>query len=257
MPGIYEQSDNGKKSYFAVIGRRIVPLGEDVVEKLRKFCLKYGYSWIDLVENWMTSTDKTADGLANLIAEWKREEEAERRKRRVQLKPQLEKQAEQSSAAEVFEGSDGSITRRYLTRLEQLGDEGRIAAELFRVQKSSSRAKVYRGKNGGKYRDHAYDRKSEAMERLTERLGTSDRFRWGWKLDPESGVPWVLYVDLPQGQVSFHSLERGNGPDYPGDWDRKHVSASRILEFCDSLLNFDIEQRCGRGQITREQANTG
>ena len=39
---------------------------------------------------------------------------------------------------------------------------------------------------------------------------------WGWKQDPATiNYPWVLYVDLPTGQVSYHSQFRGEGPDYP------------------------------------------
>ena len=30
---------------------------------------------------------------------------------------------------------------------------------------------------------------------------------------------WVLYIDLPGGQVSYHAATRHPGPDYPGEWD--------------------------------------
>ena len=75
------------------------------------------------------------------------------------------------------------------------------------------------------------------MRRLCGVLQTTHRRRWGWKADPgQDFAPWVLYVELPQGQVSFHSLERGEGPDYPSDWDQQYESESRILTYCDSLL---------------------
>jgi hypothetical protein len=38
------------------------------------------------------------------------------------------------------------------------------------------------------------------------------------------------------GQVSFHSGSRGQGPDYPGEWDRSHASAQRIVNYCEDLL---------------------
>ena len=42
---------------------------------------------------------------------------------------------------------------------------------------------------------------------------------------------WVLYVELPAGQVSFHSPTRGTGPDYTRDWDQQHASEERIIAF--------------------------
>jgi hypothetical protein len=41
---------------------------------------------------------------------------------------------------------------------------------------------------------------------------------FGWKV--EGGhVPFVVYFDLPTGQVSFHCKVRGQGPNYSGQWD--------------------------------------
>jgi len=61
---------------------------------------------------------------------------------------------------------------------------------------------------------------------------------YGWKRDPLAFTnPWVLYVDLPNGQVSFHSPARGEGPDYAGEWDAMHASEERILAFCDGVTN--------------------
>lgn len=56
--------------------------------------------------------------------------------------------------------------------------------------------------------------------------------RWGWKPDPtQRHAKFVLSVDLPNGQVSFHSPVRHVGPDYEGEWD-----GERIIEFCESVL---------------------
>ena len=100
-------------------------------------------------------------------------------------------------------------------------------------------------------RDRDYARKDEALRRAVQLLADLD-LRWGWQRDdPEpyedecwpcagtgkedgracwscggDGVyrrprppMWVLYLDLPTGQVSFHAPARGPGPDYPGEWD--------------------------------------
>lgn len=231
-PAIYEQSVNKEKSYFAVVGKRVVCLDQTLVKELGSFCSKHKVSWPCLVEQWMKSGNKTADGLTTVMADFKRKKEKARREDRAQRKPALAQRVEEASAVDIFHGSDGQLTRMYLARLEGLVEEGKIAAELFRAQKSSARAKQY----PGRFKDYAYDRKSEVLEKLTAQLEAYGRFQWGWKSDPNQPyAPWVLYIDLPQGQVSFHALDRGDGPDYPGDWDRQHVSSERILQFCDSL----------------------
>ncbi len=143
----------------------------------------------------------------------------------------------------VYEGSNGAETRSYCCSLEKTGQLGKIAAQLFRTQKASARAKVYRGgirtKSHDKisYSDLAYMRKGECMSKLCELLdATPCSLRWGWGRDAKQKfASHVLYVDLPQGQVSFHSLERYCGPDYPDSWDGEHQSEERILRFCDQV----------------------
>ncbi len=143
------------------------------------------------------------------------------------------------SARSVFEQNDGDVTKAYYAELAALGPDGQVAVALFRAQKRSSRAKEYRP---GKFRRAAYDVKSWSMGevvRLVAEHGEKLGIRCGWKADPstrfDNGDSWVLYVDLPQGQVSFHSPTRLSGPDYPGDWCGEKCSAERILAFCDSV----------------------
>jgi hypothetical protein len=140
----------------------------------------------------------------------------------------------------VFEGSSGEATTALYDDLRQLGAAGAVAVELFRAQKSSSRAKVYRG---GGYKGKAYDRKQWAMTNLAIALAELSfderkRLAWGWQQDPKQQYhSWVLYVDLPNGQVSFHTAERGEGPIYRGDWDGiKDMSATRICRFIADLF---------------------
>ena len=54
-------------------------------------------------------------------------------------------------------------------------------------------------------------------------------------------MPWVVYIDIPQGQVSFHSPDRYIGPDYMGEWDGSHMSEERILSYCDRVLSSTSE----------------
>ncbi len=149
------------------------------------------------------------------------------------------------NALEVYAGSDGELTRRYYAELQKRGPLGVVAVNLFRAQKCSARAKKYRGgiRGVGSYRGMAYERKDWAIQQLCDALvahGAQLGIRFGWAKDPAQ--PWhddVLYIDLPQGQVSFHSGRRHAGPDYPGQWDGQHVSAERIIAFCDTVFARD------------------
>jgi hypothetical protein len=139
----------------------------------------------------------------------------------------------------VYQGSNGDATRALYVRLEALGAAGTIAVNLFRAQKSSERAKVYRG---GGYRGMAYDRKQWSLDNLCTALAEHAAalgIEWGWGEDSETiGFTQVLYVELPTGQVSFHAPTRGTGPDHARPWDgRKGQSPDRIIRFVARLLD--------------------
>jgi hypothetical protein len=143
------------------------------------------------------------------------------------------------NAYEIFEGSDGEATKALYARLETYGPLGIVALNLFRAVKCSTRAKGYRRRA---HRSSAYDRKQWSMDNLCQALADHAArltIRHGWKQDPAQEFHnWVLYVDLPTGQVSFHAAARGLGPDYPGDWDRvKDASAQRIVAWVQRILS--------------------
>jgi hypothetical protein len=153
----------------------------------------------------------------------------------------------QPKAAVVYAGSNGEVTRAYYAELEKRGPLGMVAMNLFRAQKCSARAKVYRGRG---FKREAYDRKNWSLGLLCTYLGlyggskhcADPMIPYGWKRDPNTpGFEWVLYVDLPQGQVSFHAATRGEGPDYPGEFCGQHLSAERIIDFCDAMFNRAVE----------------
>lgn len=138
----------------------------------------------------------------------------------------------------IYEGADGEATTALYRRLAALGPAGAVAVELFRAQKASSRAKVYRG---GGYRGMAYDRKGWAIGNLCRVLtdhGDALAITWGWAEDPAQGYHrWVLTAELPTGQVSFHAGARGAGPDYGAGWDGvRGAGADRICRWCARLL---------------------
>jgi hypothetical protein len=146
----------------------------------------------------------------------------------------------------IFHGSDGAATKALYAELEKRGPLGRIAVSLLRAEKASERAKVYRGgvRGLGSYRSLAYSKKDFSIQQLCLLLHTHAPalgIEWGWKADPKmeaSGDPHdqVLYCDLPQGQVSFHSSQRYVGSEYAGQWDGKHMSQARILSFAEHVM---------------------
>jgi hypothetical protein len=141
------------------------------------------------------------------------------------------------TAIEIYAGSDGDATKQFYAHLEGYGPRGIVALNLFRASKCSARAKLYRRR---RHKASAYDRKNWSLENLVAVLlqhADALGIVWGWKLDPtESFAEWVLYVELPAGQVSFHSTVRMSGPDYAGEWDRvKDAQAMRVIKFCDRI----------------------
>jgi hypothetical protein len=148
------------------------------------------------------------------------------------------------TAYEVYHQQNGDLTRAYYADLNKRSPRGELAVALFRAQKRSARAKDYRP---GKFRRAAYDVKNWSLAEITRVLlkykGILD-ITWGWGEDRSTpGFEWVLYVDLPAGQVSFHAAERGEGPDYAGEWDGcRGTSAGRVLAFCR-----DVEEHDGKG----------
>lgn len=148
------------------------------------------------------------------------------------------------TASMVYRTSNGALTTRFYRLLKQRGPWGEIAAALFKAQKASKRAKKYgpyAGVNGSSFRDLSYGRKGQALKELCDLLEKNFAgadLHWGWKKDGANQLPpWVFYVELPQGQVSFHSHDRFSGPDYKGQWDgMRGASEERVIDFCDSIM---------------------
>jgi hypothetical protein len=64
-----------------------------------------------------------------------------------------------------------------------------------------------------------YARKDQCLQAAVSIAMECPDLKWGWQVDPITpAYPHVVYFDLPQGQVSFHAQERGEGPEYAGTW---------------------------------------
>jgi hypothetical protein len=148
---------------------------------------------------------------------------------------------------EVYNGSDGAATTALYEQLRARGPIGHVAECIFRAQKKSSRAKVY----SRRYRSMSYEDKTSSMSQLVKMLdkhGADLGFRYGWKPDPAvvfgDRASFVLYVDIPAAfgpgivrQVSFHAPERGEGPEYPGEWDGiRGASEQRVIDLAAYVL---------------------
>ncbi len=143
----------------------------------------------------------------------------------------------------VYDGSDGDATRTLYDQLTKLGPLGIIGVNLFRAQKNSARAKVYRGgiRGKGSFKAMAYERKAWAMDNLARALSEHAQdagITWGWGVDEsEAKHSTVLYIDLPTGQVSFHTEHRSVGPEYAGKWDGvRNASIGRVCAWIAILL---------------------
>lgn len=149
---------------------------------------------------------------------------------------------------QIYAGSDGEATKALYARLELLGPIGVIALNLFRAHKASARAKLYRGgvRGRGSFRSMAYERKQYGIDNLAAALSShAEALAWGWAEDPKQEFHrWVLYVELPTGQVSFHTADRGDGPDFVGHWDGiKEQGSIRICRWIAWLFDPSLVAR--------------
>lgn len=138
----------------------------------------------------------------------------------------------------IYAGSDGADTMALYAFLTAAGPLGAVARDIFRAQKCSTRAKLYKKRA---HKRDAYDRKTWSMGLLADTLiehAVTLGIPWGWQYDaPREPHAWVLYVQMsPVWQVSYHTGERGKGPDFNGVWDGKS-SESAMLNFVQKVVS--------------------
>jgi hypothetical protein len=135
------------------------------------------------------------------------------------------KQSEPLKARKVYDGSNGGRTRSFCCALGKIGQLGMIAAELFRVQKASARAKVYSGGITGRYgnvsyQTLAYKRKGRCLSVLCKLLqADACGLTWGcsrWDRDRAIGhfLPAVRQGESGQQRTGPPQRDHhGTGPD--------------------------------------------
>lgn len=84
----------------------------------------------------------------------------------------------------------------------------------------------YRRSRAARSKD--YQEKSRSLEAACA-IASEASIVYGWS-HVSGRVPWVVYFDLPTGQVSFHSDKRGPGPDYNKNWDGQRDEVHRRIE---------------------------
>jgi hypothetical protein len=227
--GVYELDKAGKRSYLAIVESRRMEIANSDMDKVIHACNAYGVSFLSAFEIWAKSKRRSSETFVEtvntLAAPAKRAHQQQGKRKAEARKVRVSKM----TAKEAFDTSDAADFRGFAKLLEEVGALGKIAADLLRCQKSSTRAKLY---GRSEYRTFSYERKETHLARLCVQLATAG-LTWGWQEDKSSHVPWILYVDLPNGQVSFHCYERFTGPEYPGKWDEQHASEVRVIGFAD------------------------
>lgn len=146
----------------------------------------------------------------------------------------------------IYNGSDGSRTRKLYSTLKKFGVYGELAALCLAAQKTSDRAKEYRGD----YKGMSYDKKGEKLRAICDLLESlGDTLNWGWGTDHTAYCEHVLYIDLPTGQVSWHSPGKYSDKIYNDEWDGTPYSRQRVVEFARNVL-----RGCG---VPYDSANIG
>lgn len=141
----------------------------------------------------------------------------------------------------VYLDSCAASTRSLYEDLQRCGPAGALAVNLLRACKKSERAKDYRGRGARSFKIASYEGKEWAVANVCVLLTANHDLvkSWGWGTDDKQPVhKHVLYVDLPTGQVSFHTGARWIGPDYQGQWNCRgyKASAQAACSYAASLL---------------------
>lgn len=203
-----------------------------------------------------------------LDADWKSKVEAWRRTRRGQAELAEARRSRQQAAKRA------ASTRRTRSILDST-PYGRLLRALDRAQGANERAKArsangihFHGYSGGRFRRanyrssraaraRDYAAKEQAIGEATG-LASAGGVKFGWARSDDAGVPWVVYFEIPTGQVSFHSPTRGVGPDYDSEWDgAPDMTRMRLDAAIQAVLNpeslFDSKKTLAKATLKAQK----
>ena len=146
--------------------------------------------------------------------------------------------------SEAFSTSSPQLSRRLCKDLDSMGPLGQLASRLFKAEKASKQAGSYQGKapvSRRPYCDYSKDRMREMLMKTVCLLDAHAKLlgiSWGWRAnDKPDSPPWVLGIDLPNGQVTYGLPDRLMGPDYESASDSDFYNSIRITDFCAGVLD--------------------
>lgn len=116
------------------------------------------------------------------------------------------------------------------------------AADATRYSEYNDRSEYrwhnYHASRSARQRDYA--EKSQSIAHACNAAGEAG-IVFGWAPSLQEDVPWIVYFDLPTGQMSFHCNKRGQGPEYGGNWDGlKDEGTNRVQRAIDGLITGQI-----------------
>lgn len=162
--------------------------------------------------------------------------------------------------SEAFYTFNAPLSRRLCQDLDAMGPMGQLASLLFKAGKASKQARSYQGKapvSRRPYCDYSKDRMKEMLMKAVCLLDAHAKplgISWGWRAnDKPDSPPWVLSIDLPNGQVTYGLPDRLMGPDYESASESDFYNSIRITELCADVLDGRWMVMNGRWMGTDEE----
>lgn len=135
---------------------------------------------------------------------------------------------EARNVRERVQSKDPFAFRSLLESLENLGVEGKLAALCLTAHRSYIIEQI------GK-------RKSDLFEKLCKLLDSSS-LNWGWG-KARIGFKWILYIDLPVGQVCFSTSDMIGDQFYDGtNREGPLENENRVVAFAESIFRRNMQE---------------
>jgi len=172
-------------------------------------------------------------------AQTEREQELERKRSEAAKKAARTRKMNQAAMADHYAALLRNLREafKYSERAKQRPANGMTYREYRMMSCSKYTRQNYQASRLA--RENDYEEKANSLEAAAEAaLQCGIAAGWHENDDRESPIPYILYFDLPVGQVSFHSKAKCGLPEYSGEWDRvRDVSGQRIERAIDEFLD--------------------
>ena len=143
----------------------------------------------------------------------------------------------------AFYGYDAMAIQDVKARLKAGGLKGELADLLFEAERTDLNAGVCRTTPACSWTSRhrrKWDRWIRALKALVSFLDRSASqlgIHWGWQEhENQTGPFWVVFIDLPTGQVFYSAPERLTDHQYEGSMEWSESNEIPIFEFCEEIL---------------------